>query len=193
MPEHLNWFDILMLIVLFASIASGLKAGFARVTIGLISAVVGLLFAFWFYKIPAAAIRPYLSSDQFANILGFVVVFGAIVAVGGLAAVLLASIFKWIGLSWMDHLLGGAVGLVRGALVVAALVTAVVAFAPSPTPAFLNESRMLPYAESVASAIAAMAPKDLKDAFDQQLDNIKQFWPGAKPSARPKDVQPNTV
>jgi membrane protein required for colicin V production len=193
MPEHLNWFDILMLVVIFASVASGLKAGFARVTIGLISAIVGLLFALWFYKIPSAAIRPYLSSDTVASILGFVIVFGVVVAVGALAALILASIFKWIGLSWVDHLLGGAVGLLRGALVVAALVTAVVAFAPSPTPTFLNESSMLPYAESVASAIAAMAPKDLKDAFDQQLDNIKQFWPGAKPSSKPKDAHPNEV
>jgi membrane protein required for colicin V production len=193
MPGHLNWFDILMLFVLFASVASGLKAGFARVTIGLIAAVVGLLFAFWFYKIPAAAIRPYLSSDTFAYILGFVFIFVVIAAVGGLAAMLLAGIFKWIGLSWMDHLLGGAVGLVRGAVVVAALVAAVVAFAPSPTPAFLNESSMLPYAESVASVIAAMAPRDLKDAFEQQLDNIKQYWPGAKPSPKPKDEHPNEV
>src|ERR1700691_4310552 len=109
MPEHLNWFDILMLVVLFASVVSGLKAGFARVTIGLISAVVGLLFALWFYKIPSAAIRPYLSSDTVASILGFVIVFGVVVAVGALAALILASIFKWIGLSWVDHLLGGAV------------------------------------------------------------------------------------
>jgi membrane protein required for colicin V production len=193
MPEHLNWFDILMLAVLFGSVVSGLKAGFARVSIGLISAVVGFLFAFWFYKIPAAAIRPYLSNETLANVAGFLIVFGVIAAVGGLAAMILASIFKWIGLSWMDHLLGGAVGLLRGALVVAALVTAVVAFAPSPTPAFLNESRMLPYAESVASVIADMAPKDLKDAFDQQLDNIKQFWPGAKPSPKPKDAGSHEV
>lgn len=121
------------------------------------------------------------------------IVFGAIAAAGALAAMVLAGIFKWIGLSWMDHLLGGVVGLLRGALVVAALVTAAVAFAPSPTPAFLNESRMLPYAESVASFIADMAPKDLKDAFEQQLDNIKQFWPGAKPSPKPKDEHPNEV
>lgn len=193
MPEHLNWFDILMLVLVFVSAASGLKAGFARVTVGLISAVVGFLFAFWFYKIPAGAIRPYLSSDTLANLLGFVIVFGAIAAAGALAAMVLAGIFKWIGLSWMDHLLGGVVGLLRGALVVAALVTAAVAFAPSPTPAFLNESRMLPYAESVASFIADMAPKDLKDAFEQQLDNIKQFWPGAKPSPKPKDEHPNEV
>lgn len=68
MPEHLNWFDILMLVLVFVSAASGLKAGFARVTVGLISAVVGFLFAFWFYKIPAGAIRPYLSSDTLANL-----------------------------------------------------------------------------------------------------------------------------
>jgi len=194
MPGHLNWFDLILLVVLGASVISGLKAGFARVTIGLISAIVGLLFAFWFYKLPAGAIRPYLSNDTLANILGFIVIFALVAGVGGLAAMLLASIFKWIGLSWFDHLLGAAVGFVRGGLIVAALVTAVVAFSPSPTPAFLNESQVLPYAESVASVIAAIAPKDLKDAFEQQLDNIKHFWPGAKPTPpKPKDAKPSEV
>lgn len=194
MPGHLNWFDLILLVMLGASVISGLKAGFARVTVGLVSAIVGLLFAFWFYKLPAAEIRPYLANDTLANVLGFLVIFGLIAGVGGLLAMLLASIFKWIGLSWFDHLLGGVVGLVRGALLVAAVVTVTVAFAPSPTPTFLNESRVLPYAESVASAMAAVAPKDLKDAFEQQLDNIKQFWPAGKPSSKPsKDSHPSEV
>jgi membrane protein required for colicin V production len=100
-----------------------------------------------------------------------------------LLAASLARLFKWVGLSWFDHLLGGAVGLARGALVVAALVAALVAFTPQPTPAFLNESRVLPYAQHIAYMVIAAAPRDVKDAFEKQLDDIKQYWralPGQK-------------
>ena len=90
-------------------------------------------------------------------------------------------------------------GFLRGCLVVAALVAAVIAFAPSPTPAFLNQSAILPYATSVASAIAQTAPRELKDAFEQQLDNIKHVWKDAernieeKKEQEQKDQQPKPL
>ena len=90
-------------------------------------------------------------------------------------AALLSSIFKWVGLSWFNYLLGGAAGLVRGALVVAIMANILVAFAPSPTPAFLQQSAVLPYANRVASVLAQFAPHELKDSFDQQMQNLKQY------------------
>jgi membrane protein required for colicin V production len=179
-----NWFDISLLLLLLFSVISGLRSGFARVTIGLVSTLAGLLLALWSYRIPAAWFRPYVSSDTIANVIGFLLIFVAVSVFGALVAAALATLFKWIGLSWFDHLLGGAVGFVRGALVIAALVAALVAFAPSPTPAFLNESRILPYAQHIAYMVIAAAPRDVKDAFDKQLDDIKHYWqelPGQKP------------
>jgi hypothetical protein len=35
---------------------------------------------------------------------------------------------------------------------------------------------MLPYASHVAAALAEMAPRDLKDSFFQEWQNLKQFW-----------------
>ncbi|MGA7415559.1 MAG: CvpA family protein, partial [Bryobacteraceae bacterium] len=122
-------------------------------------------------------------------IIGFLVIFAVVAAIGGLVAIVLSKLFNWIGLSWFDHLLGGVVGFLRGCLVVAALVAAIIAFAPSPTPAFLNESAVLPYATSVASAIAQMAPRELKDAFEQQLENIKHAWKDAEQKLEEKKEQ----
>lgn len=186
---NFNWFDVSLLVLVLVSVVSGFSAGFARVTIGFVSAIVGLWLAFWSYRIPAAWLKSFIPNETADNIIGFLVIFAVVAAIGGLVAIVLSKLFNWIGLSWFDHLLGGVVGFLRGCLVVAALVAAIIAFAPSPTPAFLNESAVLPYATSVASAIAQMAPRELKDAFEQQLENIKHAWKDAEQKLEEKKEQ----
>lgn len=175
----MNWFDLLLAIVIVMSVVSGLRSGFARVVIGLIATVAGLLLGFWCYRIMGAKLAPFVSTVALADILGFLIIFFGILLVGSLLAALLSRIFRWIGLSWFDHFLGGAAGFVRGILVVAALAAILVAFVPSPAPTFLTQSRVMPYASEVAAALAQMAPRDLKDSFLQQWENLKRLW--AKP------------
>jgi len=57
----------------------------------------------------------------------------------------------------------------------AVLASVLVAFAPSPTPLYLRNSRVLPYASNVAAVLAEMAPQQLKDSFFQQMQNLEQF------------------
>jgi len=181
-----NWFDLSLLILVLISVASGFSAGFARVTIGFVSAIVGLWLAFWSYRIPANWLKSFIPNTTADNVIGFFLIFAVVVAIGGIVAIVLSKLFNWIGLSWFDHLLGGAVGFLRGCLVAAALVAAIIAFAPSPTPAFLNESKVLPYATSLISAIAQIAPRELKDAFEQQMDTIRHAWKDAEQKLQEK-------
>jgi hypothetical protein len=60
--------------------------------------------------------------------------------------------------------------------VIAALVDVMIAFAPSPTPAFIDKSRILPYTLELSSWVVALAPRELRDAFTEQMNNLKQFW-----------------
>ncbi len=46
-----TWFDMLLALVLIWSAMSGLRAGFARVIVGIGATVVGFLAGFWFYRI----------------------------------------------------------------------------------------------------------------------------------------------
>ena len=58
----------------------------------------------------------YVSSRAIANLIGFFVdLRGAVLMLGAIVGRILAKFFKWVGLSWLDRLLGGAFGLVRGA------------------------------------------------------------------------------
>jgi membrane protein required for colicin V production len=175
--QSFNWFDLALGLIIIVSTVSGLRSGFARVVVGLIATVIGFMMGFWCYRIVAAKLVPYIHNVSAANTIGFLLIFVAVALAGALIAALLSSIFKWVGLSWFNHLLGGAAGLFRGALVVAVMANILVAFAPSPTPLFLQQSTVLPYANQVASLLAQLAPQELKDSFDQQMQNLKQFRP----------------
>jgi uncharacterized membrane protein required for colicin V production len=171
-----NWFDVVLALIILLSIIAGLKSGFARVVVSLLATVLGLLLGFWCYRMVAAKLASVVRTPALADICGFLIIFFGILIVGALFAALLANLFRWIGLSWFDHFLGGLAGFARGILMVAGLAAILVAFVPSPVPSFIANSRMLPYASHVAAALAEMAPRDLKDSFFQEWQNLKEFW-----------------
>ncbi len=178
MPDF-NWFDIVLVLILLWSAMMGVRAGLARVVVGLIATLVGLFAGFWFYRMVAVKLSPWVAASAVANILGFLIIFASALILGSLVSSLLARVFKWFGLSWLDRMLGGIAGFLRGAFVVAAVVDMVVAFSPSPVPQILEHSQVLPYASEVSTWLVNMAPRELRDAFTEQMDNLKQFW--AKP------------
>ncbi|MGC2659030.1 MAG: CvpA family protein [Bryobacteraceae bacterium] len=182
MSIHINWFDIFLMLVIFVSFVSGLRSGFARVVVGLIATFFGLLAGFWFYRMLAPKLLPYLKTETAANMLSFLLIFIGVLLLGSLIAAILSKLFSWIGLSWFNHLMGGAVGVLRGALMAAALVAVVIAFSPKPPPSFLNDSQVAPRAKQVASWLADLAPRELKDAFNQQMEDLKQFWAPVPPT-----------
>jgi membrane protein required for colicin V production len=171
-----NWLDMALALIVVVSAVAGLRAGFTRVVIGLVAGIVGLIAGFWCYRLVGEQLRPWVTSIQVANFIGFFLIFVGVALLGSLIAALLSRVLKWVGLSWFNYLLGGVAGFARGALFVAVLADVLVAFAPSPLPAYLRTSRVLPYANGVASVLAEFAPQQLKDSFSRQMDNLKQIW-----------------
>jgi len=177
----INWFDIALVLIILWSAVAGMRAGLARVVIGFAATIAGLLAGFWCYRMVAAKLTPWIKTPTLANIFGFLIIFVSVLLLGSVLSALLSRLFKWIGLSWFNHFLGGVAGFLRGALVIAALVDIAVAFSPSPMPQALERSRVVPYASEVAGWLVDLAPRELKDAFTQQMENLKQLW------ARPQD------
>lgn len=173
---NLNWFDVSLVLIIMWSAITGLRSGLARVVIGVVATIAGLMAGFWCYRLLAEKLMPWVKTPTVANILGFLFIFVGVMILGALISSVLSRFFHWIGLSWFNHLLGGVAGFFRGALMIAALVDILVAFSPSPTPTFLEHSRVLPYASEVASWLVDMAPRPLKDAFDEQMQNLRRLW-----------------
>jgi membrane protein required for colicin V production len=180
----MNWIDILVLLVIGLSVLSGLMAGFARVGVGFIATILGIFFGFWCYGVAAAYVLDYVSSKAIANLVGFFAIFIGIVLIGAVVGRLLAKFFKWAGLSWFDRILGGAFGLVRGIVMAAALVTVLLAFAPQPPPRSVVESKTMPYVIDASNIMAALTPREVKEAFQETKEKVKKIWSeqNAKPA-----------
>lgn len=172
----MNGFDVFLLIILLLSVISGFRSGFARVGVGFIAAIAAVICGFWFYGLAGGSLLPYLSSKYIANLVGFFLVFIIVLLIGAVLGRLLAALFKWVGLSWLDRFLGGAFGLVRGGIIIVALIAAIVAFSPSPPSRALINSKIMPYAIDLSNAFASMAPHELKDGFHQSMQRLKRIW-----------------
>ena len=172
----MNLLDILLVVIVGCSVVAGFMAGFARVGIGFIAAVCGVLFGFWFYGVPAEWFHHYIKYEALSNLLGFFVVLFGFTIAGALLGKLLSSLFKWTGLSWLDRLLGGAFGLVRGGLIAVAFVAVLLAFTPKPLPNWMVESKTLPYAIEASNLWAQLAPRAIKQAFEEGMRDIRKAW-----------------
>ena len=172
----MSFLDLVLIAIVGGSVVSGFLAGFARAGVGFLAAITGVLFGFWFYGIPAAWVHKFISSVAVSNLVGFLVVFVACVALGGLIGILLAKLFKWTGLSWLDRLMGAGFGFVRGGLAAVAFVSVLLAFTPRPVPAWMTGSFLLPYAIDTSNVLASLAPRALKDPVRDSVREIRQAW-----------------
>jgi len=173
----MNWLDILFLIIVGSSVYTGFREGFARVGIGFLAAVLGLLCGFWFYGIPAAWLGTMIPSKPVANLLGFFVVIFAFILAGTFVGYVVSRMFKLVGLGFVDRFFGAAFGFVRGALGVVAVVAVLLAFTPkNPPPEFITESAVMPYALEASRLIVSLAPKGLNDSVEEAVNAVKKIW-----------------
>jgi membrane protein required for colicin V production len=168
--------DILLICIIGGSVVLGFMTGIAKVGIGFVATICGLLFGFWFYQTPAAWFHSFISSVTVSNVLGFLVVFLVLELLGAIIAKIVSKILRWTGLSFFDRLLGAAFGFVRGSLIGVGFVAILMAFSPRPIPNWMVNSMLLPYAVDASNILAAMAPKALTDGFHTALAEIRKDW-----------------
>ena len=172
----MNLLDLIAIVILGISAAAGFAHGFARAGVAFFAGMLGMVFGFWFYATPAAWIHQYISSVWVSNLLGFLLVYWLFLLAGSLIGRLLAKVFRWTGLSFIDRFLGAVFGLVRGALIIVALVAVLLAFTPKPTPNWMVDSALLPYAMNASNVVASLAPGVVKEAFRTSTHEIRDVW-----------------
>ncbi len=175
----MNWLDIVLAPILIGSALAGLMKGLIRTVVGMITAIAAVVLSLWFYAHAAALFSDYTKSAAMANALGFVAVFLGVFLIGMVTTRVLAAIFKWVGLSWMDRLLGGVFGLVRGLIFSTAIVMAVMAFTSHPPPRSIVESEIAPYVLEAARVASNLAPEELKLEVEKNYQKIKDVWADA--------------
>jgi membrane protein required for colicin V production len=176
----MNWLDIVLAIILLASVVAGFRRGLSRQIIGLVSVVLALLLGIWFYGNIGYYLLPYASSRSLANAGGFAVVFCGVLLLGVLVSFVVGRFLKVTGLSIVDHLLGAGFGVLRGLVFAIAIIMGVMAFSRGDKPPeTIVNSRLAPYVVDAARMFAAMAPHELKEGFRKTYAQVKAAWSDA--------------
>jgi membrane protein required for colicin V production len=160
---------IICALVLFNVVAAAMQ-GFFSEALTMAGLVVGYIVAAWKYRSLAEWFESFLKNPWFAEILGFLIIFFAIVILFGIAARIARWVMKETGLSGLDRFLGAVLGLLKGGLMVAVILMGMTAF--EPTSKLLQNSQLAPYFLVVGRAAIWIAPSELRARFYQGLDLI---------------------
>lgn len=115
-------FDYAVLAIVVLSLAVGLWRGLVSELLALVAWIAALLAAYHFAAPAGVLFSGWLRDPATQTAAGFVLVFFAVVALAALLRFLLRELLKAAGLGLADRTLGACFGVLRGVLIVLALV-----------------------------------------------------------------------
>ena len=155
----MTWFDFGVLIVLGASLAVSLFHGLVREMISLGGWVGGFVLATLFGGRVADMLPQSLSATMSAMI-GFLLVFVGVLAIGWIVGLILSSAVRASGLAPADRALGAVFGLARGLIIVLVLVI-FSGLTPLPREPFWRDAALSGPFETAALALRPFLPQGL--------------------------------
>jgi membrane protein required for colicin V production len=164
-----NGLDIVVIIILLATLVLGLIKGLVRQVIGIAAVVAGLILAARYYHRVSGIFERAFASEKWASIVAFALIFVVVLLLGSLISYLVCKLLCG-PLRFVDHLFGGVLGLVQGILICGVIVFALLAFPVNKR--LITESRLAPYCYWLTKAMVQILPQDLKNQFNQTYREI---------------------
>jgi membrane protein required for colicin V production len=162
--------DWVIAAVLLFSVLLAAAQGFFLEVFSLAGVVVGFLLAAWEYPLVAGWLT-FINPPYAANIVAFIVIFAVVSILVGTIGRIASWGMKQAGLRWVDRVLGGAFGLVRGAIVVTVMVMATAAFVPNAS--WMARSHFAPYFLVVGRTASWLTPADVRSKVRDGMEVLR--------------------
>src|SRR6266478_8779377 len=182
----MNLADWVVIAVIVASAMHAAAMGFFQEAFHIGGLIVGYLLAAWQYRRLGILLGTYLKSPWAADSAAFLIIFFAVTVAAGLAGRTARWVMKASGLRLVDRFLGGALGAIRGALIVAVVLVGMTSFTPSSK--WLEGSELAPYFQAVGRAAIWVAPAELRARFYQGLDLLHRLPQRVPPGPAPRQA-----
>ena len=153
-------FDYLVLFVLATSVLISTMRGLIKEILSLVSWVVAFLLAQWLALDAARHLPMSGANEPVRYAAGFLLVFVAVVVIGGLVAVVVKKLTAAVGLSPVDRTLGALFGVLRGVLLLL-LATVVVQMTPIKDSSVWRESVGVHLADALITSLKPVLPTEL--------------------------------
>jgi len=170
-----NFFDIIVIVILGYCLIRGVFRGLIKELSSIIGVLGGFYAAFTYYMLLAKPLSKWITNTGYLNILSFLIIFCGVFIIISILGVIINYLLKIAFLSWLDRILGSVFGAMKGILIVSVLLIALTAFLPKGTPV-IKDSLLSPYVTLVSEKIAKVVSKDMKHAFSAKIATIKKAW-----------------
>jgi membrane protein required for colicin V production len=169
----MNTLDIIITAIVCVTAASGLWKGLVRQIFSLGGVILGYLIAREYYDrlsqfIPAA-------DAGMKKVISFAGIFVFFILAAAIAGWFINRLLKSADLNWINRIGGGAVGFLKGVLIVVIITVLLLAFLPADS-GILRESKLLPYAVMASRMLNSVIPKDMKDKYLGKVEEITSRW-----------------
>lgn len=170
----MNWADYVILAVLFISVLIGLARGLISEVLSLVIWVAAFWLAWLFGPVVARYFEGSVSLPTARMAIGYGLCFVAVLLAGALLRFMISRLVSSTGLGGVDRLFGMMFGLVRGVLIVSAVVF-LLGFTPLPNEPLWRESAMLPQFAAPAAWLGQQVPANVRDYMHppEALKNMK--------------------
>ena len=164
----MNWIDAAIVIVFIYFIITAFTAGFLRETIGIGSAILGVVLAGLFYDEVADTLLSSIDNATTSSVVAFLIILFGVTLAGQGLAMLLKPAVTVMQLGIFDQLMGAAIGAVKAFVLVEVLLILFVTY-----PRFDLDTRIRD--SEFASKMLQAAPPMLKvlpGVFDSKVDQF---------------------
>lgn len=156
----MTWFDYAVLSILAFSLVVGVLRGLLRELVMLVGWICAFVIATAFSR-QLTLLMPESLGPILAPLLAYVAIFVGVLITAGFVALLLTLLAKSAGMSLLNRMMGAGFGVIRGLLVVLALVL-VAGFTPLPKESWWRNAVSSGAFETVIVAARPLLPEDLR-------------------------------
>jgi membrane protein required for colicin V production len=154
---RMAWVDYVFVGIVLLSVLWGALRGFIREALSLATWVLAFAVALGYGPEFSERLKPTIASDPLRLIAGYAIPFFGVLLIGGLLIWIISMVVRGAGLAPLDRMLGSAFGLLRGGLIVLALVI-VAGFSALGRESWWKQSEIVPQIQPFAKEVQTLIP-----------------------------------
>lgn len=158
---NFNVLDIVLIVIVSLSILFGIIKGFIRELLSLAFFIMAVVLAFLFYHEVGDMFMSSVKSRDISNFAGFITIFVVVLIIGTVITYFAKKVFTIGPLKGVDKIMGGVFGLLRGILISAIIVFALVAFPVNDN--LILKSGLAPYVMKTIDVFFNFLPEKYRD------------------------------
>ncbi len=173
--DVINYLDFILLSILAYCIIRGIFRGLIKELSAIIGVFGGLYAAYSYYLYIAELLSRWIKSISYQNIISFLLIFCIIFVGINLLGTFIKYTLKVMHLGRVDKISGSLFGLLKGVLISAVLLIALIAFLPKNS-STVTESRLSPCIIVVSKGMIKFVTKHIQERFSINNEGLKKVW-----------------